>query len=191
MITLKSLYARRSRALGAWVAVTFAACLALPATAQQNADAVYFSAVAEYFDLPASEVEILRDWRLQVEDIPVVLFVAGRTGVSPEALAQLRRGGRMWPDLIRQYGLDASHFHVPVADVARAFALRSVYEEFDRLEPSRWREVRLSDQDVIVLVNVRMAAETLRVPPDRILEAHQSTPSFVALYARLVPAGTR
>lgn len=166
--------------------------VALPAEAQQAAsDGVYFSAVAEFFELPASEVDILRDWRLQVEDIPVVLFVAGRTGVSPEALAQLRRAGRQWPDLIGQYGLDASHFHVPVSDVSRAFVLRPVYEQFDRLDPSRWREVRLSDQDIVILVNVRMAAETLRISPERVLEGHQSTPSFVALYARLVPVGNK
>lgn len=180
---------RRTRAAAA---AAFFAVVAVPVQAQEAVgDGLYFSAVADFFQLPASEVDILRGWRLQVEDIPVVLFVAGRTGVSPEALAQLRRAGRQWPDLATQYGLDASHFHVPVPDVSRAFALRAAYEQFDRLEPTRWREVRLSDRDIVILVNVRMAAETLHLPPDRILEGHQGTPSFVALYARLAPAGRR
>ncbi len=164
------------------------AVVVVPIRAQTGGpDGLYYAAVAEFFELPASEVDILRDWRLPVDEIPVVLFVSRRAGVSAEALAQLRRAGKQWPELVTQYGLDAGQLHLPIADVSRAYALAALYQQYDSLEPRRWREVKLTDQDVVVLVNVRMAAQTLRMSPEDILEGHRTTPSFVALYARLVP----
>lgn len=151
----------------------------------------YFRAVSEFFEIPAGEVAILRQWRLDAEEVPVVLFVAGRTGVSAEALAQLRRSGQGWGDLASRYGLDASHFHVPLPEEADAHALSGPYGQYRTLPPARWREVRLTDADIVVLVNVRLLAQTLRLPTEQVLRRHAGTPSFVELYTALLPAGAR
>lgn len=175
-----------------WTAgALLAAALLAPPVAAQEDDAVgaYFRAVAEFFELPPSEVEILREWRLDREEVPVVLFVAGRTGVSPEALAQLRRSGRPWTELVGRYGLDASHFHVPLPQDAPAHAVADAYAQFRATPASRWREVTLTDRDIVVLVNVRMVAQTLRLPPELVLARQGTTSSFVELYAQLLRRG--
>ncbi len=164
----------------------FTTLLGADVAAQPADPALYFRAVAEFFEIPASEVAILGEWRLPPQEIPVVLYVAGRTGVSPEALAQLRRSGRPWSDLIGRYGLDASHFHVPLSEGADAHGLAAAYRQYRAVPASRWREVTLTDADIMVLVNVRMVAQTLRMPPEQVLAEQARTPSFVDLYARLI-----
>ena len=50
----------------------------------------------------------------------------------------------------------------------------------------RWSEVRLSDGDIVALVNVRLLSETLQLSVEEILRQAGSTGSFVELHARMV-----
>lgn len=146
----------------------------------------YFHALAEFFEIPAAEVSILGEWRLEAEEIPVVLFVARRAGVSAEALVALRRSGRPWSELVGRYQLDAGHFYVPLDGPASAGRLRRVYEAYAALPASRWREVVLDDRDIVWLVNLRVVAQTLRMPPRDVLRAAGEAASWVDVYADLL-----
>ena len=76
-----------------------------PVSGQEStaAKADYLSAVASFFSLPSNEVSILSEWEIPADEIPVVLFVARRSGVSPEALVALRQAGRSWSELTARY----------------------------------------------------------------------------------------
>lgn len=150
----------------------------------QGRDA-YFGAVAEYFALPAAEVSILGEWRLPDEEIPVVLFLARKAGVSPEAVVALRRSGRGWGELAGRYGLGADQFHVPLGDAAPAGVLADVYARFRALPAPRWGEVALSDRDVVGLVNLKVLSQTLRRSPEEVL-ARRGQGSWVQAYLRLI-----
>ncbi|HSG09162.1 MAG TPA: hypothetical protein VLA36_12450 [Longimicrobiales bacterium] len=160
---------------------------ATAAAAQEGATAqeAYFGAVAEFFQLPRSEVGILGDWRLDVDEIPVVLFVARRAGISTEALVALRQSGRPWTDLVVRYGLDASHFHVPLPDQAQAGVLAEAFRRYRSLPANRWSEVALSDADIVALVNVRVLAQTLGLTPEAVLREARGG-AWHEIYGRLI-----
>ena len=162
-----------------WVALALAVAGA-EAQEPEAAQEVYFRAVGEFFDVPSFELEILRDWSLPPDEIPVILFIAQRAGVLPEALVALRRGGESWSRLAETYGVGAPELHVPVPAQATAGPLSSVYQKFRDLPTSRWRE------EIVALVNVRLLAETLGVPPAEVLSRAGSTDSFVQLYGELL-----
>lgn len=150
----------------------------------------YFGAVAEYFVLPRSEVSILGDWRLPAEEIPVVLFVARRAGVSPEAVVALRGAGRGWAELTVRYRLDATQFHVPLPESANAGALEDAYRRFRSTPAGRWKEVVLTDADIVGLVNLRVLSETLRRSPRAILAAAVQG-SWIERYAHFLAGPPR
>lgn len=157
------------------------------ARAQENeARDAYFRAVAEFFSLPPSEVSILGEWRLASDEVPVALFVAHRAGVSPEAVVALRRSGKNWSDLARRYQLDASQFYVPLPDGASAGRLRGVYERYRALPATQWSQVALEDADIVGLVNVRILAQTLHMPPETVLAEAGEGGAWTGLYARLI-----
>lgn len=156
--------------------------------AGQDRDAArqdYFRAVAGYFNLPASEVAILGDWALPPDEIAVVLFIARRAGVSPEALVALHDSGQSWSSLAVRYRVTAAALHVPVPDGAAAGSLSGIYESFRTTPVAEWGSIRVSDADIVGLVNVRLIAQTLRLPAERVLARAGSTPTYVALYADL------
>lgn len=146
----------------------------------------YYRAVARFFQIPESEVAILGHWNLPADEIPVVLFVARRAGVSSEALVALRRSGRSWPALATSYGIGANALHVPLRDPGSAGALRPLYERFAATPVAQWASIALSDADVVALVNVRVLSQALGVPADEVARRTGTTASFVELYARLL-----
>jgi hypothetical protein len=101
-------------------------CVASGVEARQagGAEAAYLRAVARYFQLPEGEVSILAHWDLPADEIPVVLFVAQRAGVSAEALVALRESGRSWNQLAATYNIGANALHVPIRDPSMAGVLR-------------------------------------------------------------------
>lgn len=167
--------------------LTVLALWAGPARAQERgaARADYFRAVAEFFNLPASEIAILGDWDISADEIPVVLFVARRAGVSPEALVALRDGGQGWSELSERYEVGPAAFHVPVRDDAPAGRLADAYARFRSTPVGEWSTIRLSDYEIVALVNVRVISQSLRLPAERVLAESGELDSFVGLYARL------
>lgn len=173
---------------GAFLAAAVSATAVGAQTADETARDAYFKAIAEYFRLPASEVSILSEWRLPPEEIPVVLFLAGRAGVSPEAVVALRTSGRGWAELAKRYRLDAAQFHVPIPGTASTGALEGAYRRFRSLPADRWSEITLEDPDIVGLVNLRLLSETLHIAPERVLAA-PGAGTWVDRYSRLIRQG--
>ena len=167
--------------------LTILALVAAPVAAQERAAARsdYFRAVAGFFNLPPSEIAILSDWQVPADEIPVVLFLARRAGVSPEALVALRGSGRGWAELADRYRVRASAFHVPVRDEAPTGRLEAAYRLFRSTPVGEWGTLRLSDDDIVALVNVRVISQTLGLSAERVLAETSAGESFVDLYTRL------
>lgn len=166
------------------LAVSWASAGAAQGVGEPSTQA-YLGAVAEFFEMPQNEVSILAEWRLPPDEIPVVIFVARRAGISPEALVALRESGRAWGDLTRRYRVDASHFHVPLPNAADPGPLAAAYEQFRSVPTARWREIALGDGDIVGLVNLRVLAQTLGQPPERIL-SQAGDGTWAELYERLI-----
>lgn len=155
------------------------------ASAQSEAHTDYFRVVATFFNLPANEVAILSDWDLEADEIPVVLFVARRAGVSPEALVALRSAGEDWARLTGQYRVNAPALHVPVRDDVPAGALEGAYQQFRGTPVSGWGDIKLSDSHIIGLVNIRVISQSLGLPAEEVLRETSRGLTYVALHAQL------
>lgn len=169
------------------ILMTLLAALVAPTAAQDSAAAraEYFGAVARFFNLPPNEVAILSEWAIPADEIPVVLFMARRSGVSPEALVALREAGQSWADLAGRYRVGPAALHVPVPDDAPAGALARAYQGYRTTPVAGWTAIVLTDADVVGLVNVRVISQSLGLPAARVLGRTDTVGSYVELYARL------
>lgn len=174
--------------------LTSSACLPLlgialgaPGAGAQEPAAVeaYYRAVGDHFRVPEDEVSILADWNLSPDEMPVLLFLARRGGISADALVALKRSGRGWSELARRYGLDAGAFYVSLGESASAGSLASTWELFQGVPAGRRSEVRLQDEDIVRLVNVSVLSEVMHVPPGRVVAAYDRSGTFVGAYQQL------
>lgn len=145
----------------------------------------YFRALGEHFRFPQAEMEILSAWGLPPEHLAVALFVARRSGGTPDAVIAQRRRRLPWAEIARGAGLDASGFHVVVGDGAALGRLARAYDRFDAVPRAEWSSIDLRDDEIVDLVNIRFLGSVLGVPPLRVLEAATRAGSFVAAYAEL------
>lgn len=168
--------------------VAMLVCVPAGVNARQDsgAERAYLRAVARYFQMPESEVSILGHWDLPTEEIPVAVFLARRAGVSAEALVALRESGRTWTSLASTYNIGANALHVPLRDPASAGSLGGAYERFRDTPVAEWGAIRLSESDIVTLVNVRVLSDALGVAPDEIARRTGAGVSFVELYAQLL-----
>ncbi len=149
--------------------------------------AAFLRAVAEHFGTPRQEVAVLAQWKLDMAEIPVVLFVADRAGVSPDVVISQRRRGEAWMAIASGYSVHAGDFHIPI-DGDRG-SLADAYERFNARAASEWHEVTLSDVEVVTLVNVRFLARHLAMPPDEVVGELDGSEGVVTVLVRLKGGG--
>ncbi|MBT8397977.1 MAG: hypothetical protein HKO65_14870 [Gemmatimonadetes bacterium] len=146
----------------------------------------FFKMIAEHFEVPVEEVTILGDWELSADEVPVVLFLSRRAGVSADALVGLRRGGRPWREVASRFGLSARVFHIPLPLGTPLGVLDRAYEQFRSRPAGEWDQIRLDDLELISLVNVRVLSEAVGVPPLRVLQSRDEAGTFAAGFASLI-----
>jgi hypothetical protein len=152
---------------------------------ESGAKQAYFRAVADHFEVPMDEVEVLGEWGLASDEVPVVLFVSAQAGVSPDALVGMRKSGRGWSAVARRFGLESRAFHIVLPEEASLGLLSGAYEKF-RSRPAReWGSIELEDQEIVSLVNLKVLSEQVGVPPLRVLRSREEHGSFVAGFMSL------
>lgn len=175
----------RSLALVSWAVLGF-----LPAAQAQAQDPAvqeaYFRAVGDFFAVPLQEVTIISGWELSPDEVPVVLFMAQRAGVSPDALIGARRGGKPWREVAGRFGIDTRAFHFPLPGNAELGALSRVHQEFRGRPASEWSQILLEDPEVVALVNLRVLSEQTGASPERIIRAREEAGTFLACYPLLI-----
>ncbi|HEX9885864.1 MAG TPA: hypothetical protein VGA70_05225 [Longimicrobiales bacterium] len=155
---------------------------------QADVDA-YFRAVAEHFGVPPAELAILAEWDLPPDQVPVAMFLARRVGVSPDALVALRRGGRTWGDVASRYGVDAGAFHIPLPEGTSPGYLARAFEAYRDAPRSDWPGLRLTDEEIVHLVNARFLDEVLGTAIGPVLQARERAGSWVGAYRDLAGRG--
>jgi len=139
------------------------------------------------FGTSAAEADVLADWLRHPSELPVLLHLARRAGVSPDIVGSLRRSGASWQRLATKLGLSAAVFHVEVGDVEVAGVLARPLRQFRERSPSQWYAIALTDMEIIALVNVRILAEAASASPADVAIALDSpAPDFVTTYVGLV-----
>ena len=178
------------RTRGLMVLVTLVC--ASQASAAQEMERAYFRAVAGFFQVAESEIAILsHGGEVPAEELPVVLFLARRGGVSPEAVVALRGSGRAWPELAQRFGVGANALHVPLGDAVSMGTLAPLYQRFASTPVDQWATLTLASDEIVALVNVRVLAQALGVEPDQIAGRAGSAASFVELYASFLTRAPR
>jgi hypothetical protein len=131
-------------------------------------------------------VAILASWELEPEEVPIVLFVAGRVGVSPDVVVDLRSGGMSWMAVVLRFGLDAGAFHLSLPPATPLGGLSRAYEKYRSSPAQEWKDLRLDDADLIALLNLRILSEQLGVDPAQVLQVWGETGDFVACHSSIL-----
>ena len=145
-----------------------------------DVDSFYIS-LSEYFQIPKRDVIYIHDRRIPDHEIPVVLFIAQRAHLAPALIVNLRLSGNSWMDISLRFGLGPEIFYVPVQRVYGA-PYGHAYGHYQNRNRNDWNGIRLADDDMVNLVNLRFISDRYRFPPEEVMRMRSSGRNFVYIH---------
>lgn len=140
----------------------------------------FYLSLGEYYRVPEREIVVIRDRHIPDYDIPVVLYIAQRAHVAPGVVVDLRLAGNSWMDITLRFGLGPDIYYVPVQRVYGP-PYGNAYGYFKNKKRKDWHTIRLADDDVVNLVNLRFISERYGHPPEEVMRMRSAGRSFVAI----------
>lgn len=127
----------------------------------------YFS-VGDYYRVP--EATVVQYRRVIPDDeLPVVFFIAQRARVAPAIIVRLRSGGMSWYDISLRYGIGPDVYYVPVNVERLGPPYGKAYGHYRKYPRHKWKHIRLADDDIVNMVNLKFISDYEHVSPDEVI----------------------
>lgn len=140
----------------------------------------FYLAIGDYYRVPEKEIVKVKKKKIPHDEIPVVFFIAKRAGVSVGTVIDLRIKGTAWMDISLRFGLGPDIFYVPVKKVGGP-PYGNAYGHYKNKPRKHWKTIRLSDPDVVNLVNLKFISEHYGYPPEEVISMRSKGNSFVVI----------
>jgi hypothetical protein len=141
----------------------------------------YFS-VGDYYRVPETTVVAVSRRRIPDDELPVVFFIADRAHVPPAVIVDMRLRGLSWWNISMRYHIGPEVYYVPVKAVQVGPPYGRAYGYYKKWPRSRWKEIRLSDPDIVNLVNLRFISDYQHISPDHVIVRRSHGQGFKVIH---------
>lgn len=139
----------------------------------------FYLAIGDYNRVPETEVIVIKQRGIPDEELPVVFFIAAKAGVSRDEIIRLRLKNYSWMSIVRKYRLNPAIFYIPVNVQIRKGPYGKAYGYYQRKPENKWKNINLSNQDIINCVNLRFVSEHYGYNPYEVIKMRESGRRFV------------
>lgn len=146
----------------------------------QDGISSFHLAIGDYYHVPETQITVVKEQKIPDEELPIVFFLAQRARVTPEVIVNLRLGGKSWLEITHYYGMGADIFFVPVKSVSGP-PYGKAYGYYKDKPRKEWKYIKLSDDDVVNLVNLRFISSHYGYAPDDVIRMRSDGKSFVTI----------
>jgi hypothetical protein len=145
----------------------------------------FYLAVGDFYKVPERDVVRVRERRVSDDELPVVFFLAARAHVSPDVIIDLRIGeGRSWLEIGARFGLGPDVYYVPLQrDPGPPYG--KAYGYYKNHPRKNWGEIKLSDADIVNLVNLKFISGQYGYSTDEVAGMRARGDSFVGINGKV------
>lgn len=143
----------------------------------------YYDVICATFQVTRKEILILARQLIRDEQIPVVLTISREARAPAQPITDHRLRGQDFLAIAARYKLDAEIFRYPCSNIVG----KPFTDAFDHMAAPD-RNARLTDNDVVNLVNLRMLAGHHKAAPETIMRARTAGESFPDINRSLLAA---
>ena len=116
----------------------------------------YYMAIGDYYDVPYDQVVAVSEAGIIDEELPVIFFIADRTGVEADEISKMRLDGESFSDICRALELCQSAFYMIVSGDIESKSYAPIFEVLKSVKPHEWAKVSMPDRDIVNLTNLKM-----------------------------------
>lgn len=135
----------------------------------------FYLSISDHYKVPQHEVKAVHARHIPDEELPVVFFFATHAHVSPSTIIDLRLRHKTWNEISVHYGLTPEIYYVPVEnkkfDPYSGQHHGKAYGHYKNQPHKKdWRKLKLSDSEVVDLVNLKFMSEYHQYAPEKIIQ---------------------
>ncbi|RME18844.1 MAG: hypothetical protein D6800_15060 [Candidatus Zixiibacteriota bacterium] len=158
------------------IATTLLLLLCGAALAGQNTDS-YLSTISSYFDVSYADVFAMTG-SIPNEEVPVVYFIASKCKSTPDEIMAMRQKEMSWMEVAGHCGLTAASFYTYMSGKIKSKTFAPIFEKFNSRPLTQWKNIELTDSDVINLVNLRLIYSSHDYNPFQVMEMRDLSTSW-------------
>ncbi|MBK7143611.1 MAG: hypothetical protein IPH75_16240 [bacterium] len=129
----------------------------------------YYLAVGKFFNVPERAVMTIKKKGVSDEELAVVFFIAERAGIKPAPVMELRDLKKSWLEITVHFGLSPEIYFVPVT-VDPGPPYGKAYGYFKNHPREEWKQVKLSDVEIVNLTNLRLFSKLYGISSDEVIK---------------------
>jgi hypothetical protein len=141
-------------------------------------------AVHEALGLPEPVVVRLLEQGMPDAELPAIGLLAARSSELPERILGWRRQGMSFLDITLKLGLTPEVFYVPFpSDPGPPYG--RAWGFYKKTPRASWRTIRLSDDEIVRLSNVKLCADFYKVAPLRVVALDRRGVPFPRIHTEM------
>jgi len=144
---------KRITLLGIIIMMPFMA--AVLAASPDDIEKEYCAALTKHFNIEADSLAALLDMDLDIQDLPVILFLSGLSKTGPSRIAKLRADGESWKEIMKNRVIPPSQFYFMISGDIESETFAPIFAKYKALPERKWKEIVLTDDEIRDLVNLK------------------------------------
>ncbi len=143
----------------------------------------FYLSVGDYYHAPVRQIEVVHEYGIPDDEIPVVFFIARHSRYEPIEIVRMRERGDSWTVISDRCGVSREVYYVP--DEGRSGPpYGNAYGYYRKHGNGRWRD-DFSDADVVRGVNVHFLADRYNCAAPDVIRMRSGGRSFVDIHEEL------
>ncbi|KAA3636246.1 MAG: hypothetical protein DWP97_03070 [Calditrichaeota bacterium] len=147
----------------------------------ENGISDFHLAISKHYKVEEKEIVVIQKKNIPEEEIPVVFYLAKHLGVESSRIVKLRLDGLTWHEICKFYGISPELFFVELKQKPGPPYGRA-YGKYHKRPQRNWREIYLSDADIINWTNLKFASEYYNCDPELIVEMRSNGRGFSEIH---------
>lgn len=118
----------------------------------------FYLSLGEFFSVPEEDIIIIKRKyhpTIKDEEIPIILTLTRKTGVSPQVIIDLRKKGYTWYEIFIYFGIKPEKFYKTVI-IKDGPPYGKAWGYHKKTKP---KKIIFSDNDIIILTNIKFISE--------------------------------
>lgn len=140
---------------------------------------VFLRTIGDYFSVPQKEVAVVKEQNIPNDEISVIFFIAQQAGVSAGEILDLRKKGMTWQQIINSYSMGSDILYVPINENVKVGPpYGHAYGYYKNKPKKEWRNIKLRDDDIVNLVNLKFISGHYNYPAEKIMKMREKNNGF-------------
>lgn len=116
----------------------------------------YLEAIGIYYEVEPDTLSAVAGEDLVSTDLAVVYGIAKRSGTEAQKVASMYRETKSWAKVVSGCELEAVDFYIMISGKVESRVFSPIFAKFSGSEPHHWKDLTLTDQEIVDLVNLRV-----------------------------------